>query len=226
MSIRRCAVEGCDGLFHCKGYCQRHYQQAKIGKDPHAPPPGKRFCSVKECDDAYYAKGFCEKHYARVRKGQNPSRKTMYEKHGLQRFWEKVDKTGDCWIWTGGNNAQGYGHWHDGTRHVGVHRYSYELTNGPIPKGFWVCHRCDNPACLKPAHLFLGKPKDNARDMVKKGRSLKGRRNPYSKLTPEQVRWIRSNPENLTQKEMAARLEVVRTCINKVVRRETWRHID
>lgn len=88
------------------------------------------------------------------------------------RFWQFVDKSGDCWVWTGARNKAGYGRFGQGgdTRMVYAHRASYELHYGPVPTGMFVCHTCDNPSCVRPDHLFVGTRGDNMRDAHQKGR--------------------------------------------------------
>lgn len=105
-------------------------------------------------------------------------------------LWTRVDigEADDCWPWLGGCKPNGYGTLSIAGKGYSTHRIAYEVAVGLIPDGLFVCHRCDNPPCCNPAHLFLGTPSDNTRDMHAKGRlpSRKGERHPLSKLSNAQ----------------------------------------
>ena len=96
----------------------------------------------------------------------------MFTDKQVKRFWSKVKKTDACWLWTGTINHK-YGAIRIAYRAWRAHRVAWVIANGNIPKGMNVLHRCDNPPCVNPKHLFLGSQRDNLIDCIRKGR------NPY-----------------------------------------------
>lgn len=153
----------------------------------------------------------------------------MVDERFADRFWSKVDPTGDCWIWTAGCTPQEYGQFTVRKGHFrGAHIVSYVLVRGPVPPGYVVCHRCDNPPCVNPDHLFLGTQSDNTRDMFAKGRgnSARGEANANSRLDPDKVRAIRQAPEKPGFRSALAReYGVSVSTIRQVLTGATWRHV-
>lgn len=141
-----------------------------------------------------------------------------------ERFWRHVDVRSpmDCWAWRGAKNASGYGRFDKGY----AHRFSYELANGSVPDGQYVCHRCDNPPCVNPAHLFAGTPAVNQDDSRRKGRMRKanGITSRAARLTPEQVREARSVP-NGSISGLARRFGVHTSTLLAIRHGKTWRHV-
>ena len=141
------------------------------------------------------------------------------------RFWEKADKTGDCWLWTSGQNNFGYGQFRLEGRTRAAHRVAWELTHGPIPKGMCVLHVCDVRNCVRPDHLFLGTHKDNTQDMLKKGRrDVRGERNGAAQLCELDV-WLIRNIEGQTNKAIAEFLDLSQQQVGKIRNHKIWRHV-
>lgn len=143
------------------------------------------------------------------------------------RFWKYVNKTNDCWLWTGAVNHWGYGMINSGGKNgkaYRAHRISWEIHNGPIPTGINVLHHCDNPPCVNPAHLFLGTIADNNEDMTSKGRrrggSPAGDNHPRRQITDAQIAQIRAEyiPGVTPMKLFADRYGVTITTIWRKIR--------
>lgn len=147
-----------------------------------------------------------------------------------ERFRKKVRVSGDneCWEWQAAKDGHGYGAIAASgeRRTLQAHRVAYELANGPIPDGLQVLHRCDNPGCVKPAHLFLGTHQDNMADMCAKGRLVtRGRGLPtQSALTDEDVRVIRASQGR--QWEIGARFGIKQPAVSRIKTGRSWAHVQ
>ena len=158
-----------------------------------------------------------------------PKKKSLSE-----RFWRFVNKTDTCWLWTAFKDKDGYGSFTDENRHsMRAHRASWIIHNGAIPIGMCVCHKCDNPPCVRPDHLFLGTRQDNTIDMVNKGRHggggkgvSRGSRNGCAKLNEQQVLKIRELLDKGEKTDIiAARFGVYWLTIHNIKHRKTWKHL-
>jgi len=124
----------------------------------------KRTCTFDGCDKPHEAHGYCHGHYQQLRRGSPLT--TIHRRTNLgmtlgDRLDMYTDKTGDCWVWTGPLNDQGYGIINTVHKRIRAHRASYELAYGPIPEGMLIDHRCYTPACVKPPHLRVCTQKQN-----------------------------------------------------------------
>lgn len=147
----------------------------------------------------------------------------------LERFEASYTKAeNDCWIWNKATDKDGYGLFKMDGKSVRATRYSYQLYKGLLRDGYFACHTCDNPSCVNPNHLFLGTAKDNAADMVKKGRSLFGNRNPSrlhtAKITLKQVDEIRDLcAKGLSQAEIGKAYGISQQQVSRIFNNQRWK---
>lgn len=148
-----------------------------------------------------------------------------------QRFWSQVTKSDGCWLWSNICTTR-YGRFHlTPTHRVYAHRFSYELAYGPIPRGLFVLHRCDTPACVRPDHLFLGTDKDNAEDRESKGRGgprgrARGERQWNHTLTTEQVIQMRERYHaGISPSILAKDYGIAKASIYRIINRQSWSHV-
>lgn len=141
-----------------------------------------------------------------------------------ERFWSKVDRTDlfSCWEWQASTNQGSIGYGQITERVDGkvsflyAHRVSWVMANGPIPDGSQVLHRCDNPKCCNPAHLYLGTAADNMADKAARGRSR-------SRLKPEQVlKIVELHGSGWTVKRLARKFNVSESSVTSIIRGKTW----
>lgn len=191
--------------------------------------PQKRTRTIATCEQC--GKSFTPVH-ASVGRFCSPA---CFGKHRtrplLDRFWERVDRTDGCWMWTGPTTKAGYGIIRSAGGRNGttlyVHRLSYEIHHGPIDDGLVVMHACDNPRCVNPSHLSIGTHGENHADMISKARHPHGEAAPWSRLSEDDIRTIRDlHASGITQADIAHRFGVDRSHVSNIVHRKRWVHID
>lgn len=152
----------------------------------------------------------------------------------MERFWSKVEKSDGCWNWRAGCFPEGYGAVRWNGNAAKAHRVSFELINGAIPAGVFVCHSCDNRKCVNPAHLFLGTANDNNQDMMRKGRArFTGPNRPrgaapwhrakISELTVQRLRVL--GPGILSQRLIAGLVGIKHYAVGCIWRNKTWKNL-
>ena len=146
------------------------------------------------------------------------------------RFNNYVDRSGECWLWTGMRNENGYGYFWIRGKQIGAHRLSYCIANDiPFSSDVYVMHKCDNPPCVKPGHLVRSTHKENMMDAGAKGKmgtSQPGSNNPAAKLTEKDIPEIRRLHEmGIGSSDISRNYGVSPDAIDLVVKRKTWRHV-
>lgn len=146
----------------------------------------------------------------------------------IKKFFNKVKKTNGCWLWNGAKNSYGYGSFWYCERIVKAHRMSWMIHFGKIPKSHSVCHKCDNPLCVNPKHLWVGTHTQNMQDMIKKGRhkSHPGEKNGMSILTENDVIMARKIHKELPNIKAIARIfNVSHPAMFCAIKKRSWKKI-
>ena len=192
-----------------------------------------RSCSIADCQStigSHGARGWCPLHYKRWKSTGDPIA-TKFVKRGASdderlRFYLDTANEENCWEWQGFRDGDGYGRV-SGVRSAPrvASRVAYEAWVGPIPDGMIVCHRCDNPPCCNPAHLFVGTAKANTKDMQDKERGSHGELHHWHRLTDEQVHIVRYlATAGMQQRPIARYMGCSQAQVSNLVRRAQRRH--
>ena len=186
-----------------------------------------RVCKIKNCNKRHEGLGLCRFHYQRFRSGIPLNAKPFNKKSIEERFWRYVKKTKTCWLWSGCKNNGGYGIIGTSVRNklIIASRLSWKIHNGEIPKGTWVLHKCDNPPCVNPKHLFIGDNKINCMDLKQKRLNLFGERHPSAKLTDKKVKEIRNLFGKITGRKIAEIYGVIPSNISNIKCGRSWKHL-
>jgi len=155
-TIKICSIDGCGtGGQLRRGWCKKHYSRWRRHGDP-LFTKYQELCTYEECSNAHYAKGYCTMHYQRwCRYGDASTLKAVSYETPEQAFLDRTEWQGDCLVWVGPRNPDGYGAIRINSENVGVHRYAWMKVNGPIPEGKVIDHKCLNRPCVNVEHLRL-----------------------------------------------------------------------
>ena len=210
-------------------YLQHHCSRTRKKRVAIAPPnpSGLCMCGCGQTTPIAYRtskeKGWMKGEHVRYINGHNGARASIAD-----AFWSYVTPgtPDECWEWRGYRHRSGYGMVSFRYKQTLAHRVSYLIHYGTDPGEHFVCHTCDNPSCVNPAHLFLGTPLDNVHDMISKDRNVYGERSRTS-LTDSDVIAIRREyiPRRVTYKMLGERYGVEAHVISAIVRRASWRHL-
>ena len=208
---------------HKRKYCSRACGRASVPPTPEldCETCGKRFIPDRGNWLRGYGK-YCSGECYGVAKGRQNQAATV------DRFWARVDKSGDCWVWRGARYKKGYGRFSTvGKEGVLASHFAWQLVHGPIPPGMLLCHRCDNPPCVRVDHLFLGTAADNSADMVTKGRQTSGEKNGNAVLTDAIVREARRRygDRTDTMASLAKEYGIKLATMKYAVSGRGWRHV-
>jgi hypothetical protein len=187
-------------------------------------------CCIKDCEKKVLARGMCSMHYRRLTKNGDPQAVRLVQLHGAtleERFNHYHRKSAECWEWTGSTDANGYGRLNVEGRPILAHRISWQLHRHGITPEQHVLHRCDNPRCVRPEHLFLGDQAANNADMKAKGRFKpgvsRGEDHGGAVLDESDIRAIRAS-KNAPQ-QIADKFGISRRHVRDIRAGRVWKHI-
>jgi hypothetical protein len=190
-------------------------------------------CSVALCENKYHSKGLCNLHKKRLRANGSLRHKetgVLNKPETIDRFLNKIDfNPSGCWEWKAFIHPDGYGDFRaNEISSKRAHVFSYCYFKGELKKGYFVCHTCDNPKCVNPAHLWLGTPKENQHDKIKKGRgnNPSGARHWQAKLSRYQVAKIKmAHLSGIQKAEIAKYFSVSRTTVHDIVLGKSYKSV-
>lgn len=147
----------------------------------------------------------------------------------MYRFWNKVDTSGDCWEWTAYRNKGGYGKFKLSGKAETAHRLAYMFYYGTFEEDMCILHKCDNPPCVNPYHLFLGTRADNVQDMIAKGRAraVSGNNHGCRVVNSDEVREIREKYKKgtYTQRQLAEEYKIASQTVSAIINRIIWKEV-
>lgn len=183
-------------------------------------------CVSDGCSRSARKRGMCNAHYLRWYRRTPPAERQRPS--APERFWSKVAKGPGCWEWQGCRRPSGHGHFAvTQTRIISAHSYSLELALGyPAPDGTECCHRCDNPPCVNPKHLYFGTRQNNVDDAWARGRHQVGSQRPAALLTEAQVIEIRERyAANEQVPSLAGCFGIAQSTVRSIVLGNKWKHV-
>ncbi|MDJ0319796.1 HNH endonuclease [Pseudarthrobacter sp. PS3-L1] len=230
MTHPTCTVDECGKTIAAKGLCQSHYaRNRRYGSPLEDRTRRKSLCTAQACSNMARVHGLCDKHDTRVRRHGSPDitinapRDAGLDERLRWTGWT-VTATG-CWEWDGNRRNGGYGEVATGQGAAVASRAAYLAWVGPIPEGVHICHQCDNPPCINPAHLFPGTRLVNMQDALQKGRLRQGEESPKAKLTAADVTEIKRIYATgaMSQKAVGEMFGISQSNISFIVRGRTWK---